>query len=52
MAETRSVDWYDSLAPGDFHNGAVLDEIRDVFKERDRLLARVSELEYDGEGGE
>lgn len=34
----RSLKWFQSLRRGDFTNGAVLNEIADVFKQRDHLL--------------
>lgn len=32
----RNLKWFDSLQPRDFDNGAVIAEIRDVFKELER----------------
>jgi hypothetical protein len=40
--KTRSLSWFDSLSKRDFENQAVLDEIRAVFKERDRLHAELN----------
>jgi hypothetical protein len=34
---SRNLKWFDSLTKRDFDNGAVIDEIRDVFKERDEF---------------
>ena len=37
MTELRDLKWFDSLKRRDFENGAVLDEIRDVFKARESI---------------
>ena len=36
-----TLEWFDSLSKRDFDNGSTLDEIREVYKERDRLRAQV-----------
>lgn len=43
--ETRTLKWLDSLTSRDLENGAVLNEIRSVFKERDRLAHEKALLE-------
>lgn len=43
--KTRTLQWFDSLSKRDFENGAVISEIRDVFKQRDKLLEFVEALE-------
>ncbi len=40
--EGRSLEWFDSLTRRDFDNQAVLNEIRDVFKQRDQLREIIS----------
>ena len=47
--KTRDVKWFDSLKDRDFANGAVIDEIHAVFKERDALQEKVTELEGSNE---
>lgn len=43
MARTRpkrfTLAWFESLSKRDFDNGATLDEIAEVYKQRDTLLA-------------
>lgn len=41
----RNLKWFDSLTRRDFENQAVLAEILEVFKERDRLAKELSETE-------
>lgn len=44
------VKWFDSLSRRDFENGATLDEIRRIIKERDVLKEQVAKLQTTLEG--
>lgn len=40
----HTLDWFRSLSRCDFENGAILDEIEDVYRQRDDLLAACKAL--------
>lgn len=42
-----TLGWFDGLKARDFQNGAVTDDIRNVFKERDQLATLIDDLKFD-----
>lgn len=45
--EVGTLEWFDSLSKRDFDNGATLDEIAKVFKERDELRKQLKRALFD-----
>ena len=47
--QNGTLAWFDSLSKRDFDNGATLDEIAEVYKQRDSLLEACKRLRADAE---
>lgn len=41
----RDLKWFDSLSNRDFENGAVIDEISEVFKENSKMQEKIKDIQ-------